>query len=111
MNWERATYVFYGLLAGTIIGSLAVIYYPNQDNKPLISLNKSVNADTGTTEIQEILFNDSNCRIYKDSISAMFYQSSVTIGGGYSCKYLNSKQEVISLKAALDKAIELEWVK
>lgn len=111
MNWERATYVFYGLLVGSIIGSLAVIYYPNQVDKPLTTLNKSVNADTGTTEIQEILFNDSKCRIYKDSISAMFYQSSVAIGGGYGCKYLNSKQEITSLKAALDKVIELEWVK
>lgn len=111
MNWERVTYVFYGLLIGSAIGSLAVIYYPNQVNKPLITLNKSVNADTGTTEIQEILFNDTKCKIYKDDISAMFDQSAVAIGGGYSCKYLDSKQKIASLKAALDKAIELEWVK
>ena len=99
-----------GLVLGIILGgTVAYEFAPKAD---VLAFNKSVNSETGKSVVTRIDYNHQKC-----SLSVSYFRfmgmsdESIRLDSGYRCGNLSSKQEAENLKKALDKAIELGWVK
>lgn len=99
-----------GLVVGAILGAIvANEWLPKPDT---LSFNKSINSEIGKSVVTRIYYNFEKCSLsYKAFRFLDVSDDSVRLDSGYRCGYLESKQEVESLKKALDKAVELGWVK
>ena len=99
-----------GLVLGVFLGGAVVYEFaPKPD---VLAFNKSVNSETGKSVVTRIDYNNEKC-----SLSVRYFRfmglsdDSIRLDSGYRCGDLGSKQEVENLKKALDKAVEMGWVK
>lgn len=99
-----------GLVFGVVWGGVMVHEFtPKPD---VLIVNKSVNSETNKSVVNSIDYNHGKCSLSLKSFRFIgIIDDSVQLDGGYRCSLLDSKEDVYNLKKALDKAIELEWVK
>lgn len=99
IEWKAVQGTIIGLLLGSIIGATAVIKYPNKVND--LELKGSVNAETGSTEVTEISYKNGRCVIYKEDYRLIGMPGTFAkLSGGYSCRDIATKDDVVSLKKA-----------
>lgn len=99
-----------GLILGLLIGGLTVHeWMPKPD---IITLGEAVNADTSKSVVTQVNYNQERCSLTKRDYSLIgLSTTSVNLDYSFKCTTLDSKQDVENLKKALDKAVQLEWVK
>lgn len=99
-----------GLVIGAVLGGVVVSeWLPKQD---VLGFNKSVNSETSKSVVTRIDYNFEKCSLSLKNFRFLgISDDSIRLDGGYQCGYLESKQEIENLKKALDKAVELGWVK
>lgn len=99
-----------GLILGCLIGGAIVHeWMPKADT---ITLGEAVNADTSKSVVTQVNYNQERCSLTKRDYSMIgLSTTSVNLDYGHRCTTLDSKQDVENLKKALDKAVQLGWVK
>lgn len=114
MNYDKSKGAVFGLIVGVLLGSLSMSYFVDSKEET-IKTSSSVNADTGATEVTEINYKNGRCHLSKDVTrfpkSLGGDSTSIYMRGSYVCENLDSKADVEIFKKALDKAVELGWVK
>lgn len=109
-NTKTIQGVAVGLVLGLLLGGAIVHeWMPKPD---VITLGEAVNADTSKSVVTQVNYNQEQCSLTKRDYRVIGLSgTSVNLDFGHNCITLDSKQEVENLKKALDKAVQLEWVK
>jgi len=99
-----------GLILGCLLGGAIVHeWMPKPD---VITLGDAINTDTSKSVVTQVNYNRGRCSLTKTDYSMFGLVSTfVNIDYSYSCTTLKSKQDVENLKKALDKVVQIEWVK
>lgn len=109
-NTKTIQGVAVGLVLGLLLGGTIVHeWMPKPD---VITLGEAVNADTSKSVVTQINYNQERCSLDKSELDFMgMTYKSINLDYSFKCTTLDSKQAVQNLKKALDKAVQLEWVK